>query len=57
MLIKGFFEITIGLEALSKLNLSINYKLIIASMFLAFGIMVFDWSMFKEPVQSFFSTA
>ncbi len=37
MLIKGFSEITIGLEALSKLNLSINYKLIIASMFLAFG--------------------
>ena len=37
MLIKGLFEITIGLDALSKLSLGMNYKLIIASMFLAFG--------------------
>lgn len=37
MIIKGLFEITIGLDALSKLSLGMNYKLIIASMFLAFG--------------------
>lgn len=37
MIIKGLFEITIGIEALSKLGLSITYKAIIASCFLAFG--------------------
>jgi len=36
-IIKGLFEITIGIEALSKLSLNLNYKLIISSMFLAFG--------------------
>ena len=37
MIIKGLFEITIGIEALSKLNLNITYKAVIASCFLAFG--------------------
>ena len=37
MIIKGIFEITIGIEVLSKLAISMNYKLIIASMILAFG--------------------
>ena len=37
MLIKGLFEITIGLEKLSNLGLNSNYKLIISSMILAFG--------------------
>lgn len=37
MLIKGIFEITIGIEALSKLGISIIYKAVIASCFLAFG--------------------
>lgn len=37
MLIKGIFEITIGIEALGKLNLSMIYKAVIASCFLAFG--------------------
>ena len=37
MLIKGILEITIGIEALSKLGLSITYKAVIASCFLAFG--------------------
>ncbi len=37
MIIKGIFEITIGIEALSKLSLSILYKGVIASCFLAFG--------------------
>ena len=37
MLIKGFFEITIGIEALSKLSISMHYKAVIASMILAFG--------------------
>jgi len=37
MLIKGILEITIGIEALSKLSLSITYKAVIASCFLAFG--------------------
>ena len=37
MIIKGIFEITIGLEHLSSLNINLNYKIIIASMILAFG--------------------
>lgn len=37
MLIKGLFEITIGIEALSGLALSLRMKMIIASFFLAFG--------------------
>ena len=37
MLIKGLLEITIGVEALGKLNISMMYKAIIASCFLAFG--------------------
>ena len=37
MLVKGFFEITIGIEALSKLPLNMLTKSVIASMFLAFG--------------------
>ena len=37
MIIKGLFEITIGIEELSKLSLNSTYKLIISSMFLAFG--------------------
>lgn len=37
MLIKGIFEITIGIEALGKLDLSMIYKSVIASCFLAFG--------------------
>ena len=37
MIIKGLFEITIGLQALSNLGISNCYKAIIASMFLAFG--------------------
>lgn len=37
MLIKGILEITIGIEALGLLNLSLIYKAVIASCFLAFG--------------------
>lgn len=37
MLIKGLFEITIGIDELSKLMLSMRFKTIIASFFLAFG--------------------
>jgi sporulation integral membrane protein YlbJ len=37
MIVKGICEVTIGLEALSKLNISNVYKVVIASMFLAFG--------------------
>lgn len=37
MLIKGILEMTIGIEALGKLNLAITYKAVIASCFLAFG--------------------
>ena len=37
MLIKGILEITIGIEALSKLDLSMIYKAVISSCFLAFG--------------------
>ena len=37
MLIKGLFEITIGIEALSKINILLRYKAVIASCFLAFG--------------------
>ncbi len=34
---KGIFEITIGVEALSKLSIPLLYKAIVTSMFLAFG--------------------
>ncbi|MBQ2873536.1 MAG: hypothetical protein IJE89_06030 [Bacilli bacterium] len=37
MIVKGLLEITIGIEALSNMNLSIIYKAVIASCFLAFG--------------------
>lgn len=37
MIIKGLFEITIGIDALSKLNMSLISKAVIASMILAFG--------------------
>ena len=37
MMVKGLFEITIGIEALSRLNLAIRYKIMIASVFLSFG--------------------
>ena len=37
MLVKGVFEITIGIEELSRLNISDCFKAIIASMILAFG--------------------
>ena len=37
MIIKGFFEITIGIESISKLDLTNSSKLIISSMILAFG--------------------
>ena len=37
MIVKGFLEITIGIEALGKLSLPMIYKVVIASCFLAFG--------------------
>ena len=37
MLVKGILEITIGIEALGKLGISMIYKAVIASCFLAFG--------------------
>ena len=37
MLVKGLLEVTIGIKALSNLSISTNYKLIITSMFLAWG--------------------
>ena len=37
MLVKGILEITIGIEALGLLNISMIYKAVIASCFLAFG--------------------
>ena len=37
MMIKGLLEITIGIEALGKLDLPMIYKTVIASCFLAFG--------------------
>ena len=37
MIVKGIFEITIGIENLSKLGVSNMYKVIISSIFLAFG--------------------
>ena len=36
-IVKGIFEITIGIEALSKLSLSSIHTAVMASMFLAFG--------------------
>lgn len=37
MIVKGILEITIGIEALGKLGVSLIYKAVIASCFLAFG--------------------
>ena len=37
MLMKGILEITIGIEMLGSLELSIMYRTVIASCFLAFG--------------------
>ncbi len=37
MIVKGLFEITIGIEALSELRISNSMKMVIASMILAFG--------------------
>lgn len=37
MLVKGLLEITIGIEAVSKLDISILFKMVVASCFLAFG--------------------
>ena len=37
MIVKGIMEITIGIQALSKLGINIIYKAVIASVFLAFG--------------------
>ena len=37
MIIKGLFEITIGIEALGYLSIKLIYKAVIASMILAFG--------------------
>jgi len=37
MIVKGIFEITIGIEALANLNLNMINKAVIASMILAFG--------------------
>ena len=37
MIIKGLFEITIGMQALSYLKIGLYYKAVIASCFLAFG--------------------
>ena len=37
MIVKGIFEITIGLEALSKLDLGLCFKTVMASIILAFG--------------------
>lgn len=37
MIIKGIFEITIGIEELSKLNIGYSSKLILSSIILAFG--------------------
>ena len=37
MIIKGLLEITIGIEAISSINLPLIHKSIIASCFLAFG--------------------
>ena len=37
MIIKGLFEITIGIQKLSNLDISLHYKTVVASCFLAFG--------------------
>ena len=52
MLIKGILEITIGIEALSNLNLSITYKAVIASCFLAFGGMSVHMQVMSQIVDT-----
>ena len=52
MLTKGILEITIGIEALSKLGLSITYKAVIASCFLAFGGMSVHMQVMSQIVDT-----
>ena len=52
MLIKGILEITIGIEALSKLGLSMTYKAVIASCFLAFGGMSVHMQVMSQIVDT-----
>lgn len=48
MIVKGIMEITIGIQALSKLGINIIYKAVIASCFLAFGGLSVHMQVFSQ---------
>lgn len=48
MIIRGLFEMTIGIKSLSILNLSVRYKAIITSIFLAFGGLSVHMQVFSQ---------
>lgn len=52
MIVKGLLEITIGIEALGKLEISMLYKAVIASCFLAFGGLSVHMQVFSQIVDT-----
>ena len=52
MIIKGLFEITIGIDAVSKLDLSLRFKMIITSCFLAFGGLSVHMQVYSQIVNT-----
>ena len=52
MIIKGLFEITIGMQALSNLGIKLIYKAVIASCFLAFGGISVHVQVFSQIVDT-----
>lgn len=52
MLIKGLMEMTIGIDSLASLNISLIYKLTITSMFLAFGGLSVHMQVINEIIET-----
>lgn len=52
VLVKGLFEITIGIDAVSKLDLSLRFKMIITSCFLAFGGLSVHMQVYSQIVNT-----
>ena len=52
VLVKGLFEITIGIDAISKIDLSLSFKMIITSCFLAFGGLSVHMQVYSQIVNT-----
>ena len=52
VLVKGLFEITIGIDAISKIDLSLRFKMIITSCFLAFGGLSVHMQVYSQIVNT-----